>query len=113
MRTHYQVLGVKQDASADQIKRSYRALVKRFHPDLFPGGSLVQDEAAERMREIIDAYAVLSSSSKRVGYDAKLKRDASSLIDPKPEYCRRCGRPTLYWQIGKDAPLCDGCGRPI
>lgn len=113
MRTHYKILGVTQGANAEQIKRSYRALVKRFHPDLFPSGSQEQAEASARMREIIDAYAVLSSSSKRVSYDAKLKKRASSGNDPKPEYCQRCGRLTLYWQIGRETPLCDGCGRPV
>ena len=113
MRTHYQILCIQQVASAEQIKRSYRALVKRYHPDLFPNGSDAQEEAGVRLREIIAAYAVLSNAGKRASYDTKLKRRTSSPIDPKPEYCHRCGRPTLYWQIGKNNPLCDGCGRAV
>lgn len=110
MRTHYQILGIAPGATVEQIKRSYRALVKRYHPDLFPAGSAEQEDAGALLREIIGAYAVLSNASKRASYDANLKGRTSSLMDPKPEYCHRCGKPTLYWQIGKSEPLCDGCG---
>jgi curved DNA-binding protein len=113
MLTHYQILGLAQEANTEQIKRRYRSLVKRFHPDLFPSGALEQAEAEVRLREIIAAYAVLSNAGKRASYDAKLRKRTSSAEEPKPEYCRRCGRPTLYWQIGRDAALCDGCEKPM
>ena len=112
MRTHYQILRIEPAATAAEIKRSYRRLVKQYHPDLFPGGSAEQKEAGALLREIIGAYAVLSNAGKRASYDAKLKGRTSSLMDPKPEYCHRCGKLTLYWQIGKSESLCDGCGRP-
>lgn len=113
MRSHYETLGVSRSVQPEQIKRSYRALVKRFHPDLYPVGSPEQAEAAARLKEIISAYAVLSNSSKRKMYDAKLEKPASFATRPMPEYCHRCGRPTLYWQIGRMQPFCDECGQRV
>lgn len=109
MRSYYETLGVARSVRPEQIKRSYRALVKRFHPDLFPVGSPEQAEAAARLKEVIGAYAVLSNASKRKMYDAKLEKRAPASTEPIPEYCHRCGRPTLYWQIGRTQPFCDEC----
>lgn len=109
-QSHYETLGLTQAAKPEQIKRSYRTLVKRFHPDLFPSGSDTQYDAGERLRKVNAAYAVLSNAPKRASYDAKLKRKASSEIDPKVEYCHKCRKPTLYWQIGREVPLCNDCG---
>jgi curved DNA-binding protein CbpA len=111
MSSHYETLGISRTAKPEQIKRSYRRLVKRFHPDLFPAGSEAQAEAGERLRQIITAYAILSNAQKRLTYDARLIKRTSSYAEPKPEYCDKCGKPTLYWQIGRNIPLCDECGR--
>jgi hypothetical protein len=111
MQTPYETLGLPKTAKPEQIKRAYRMLVKRFHPDLFPSGSDTQFEAGERLRQINVAYGILSKSHKRSAYDAKIKKRGSPYAEPKPEYCNKCGKPTLYWQIGRDVPLCDGCGR--
>ncbi|MGA3111991.1 MAG: DnaJ domain-containing protein, partial [Candidatus Bathyarchaeia archaeon] len=63
-RDYYEVLGVKRDASPDEIKDAYRKLAMQFHPDRNkdPG-------AEERFKEISEAYAVLSDSQKRQQYD--------------------------------------------
>ncbi|MGA2386669.1 MAG: molecular chaperone DnaJ [Candidatus Bathyarchaeia archaeon] len=63
-RDYYEVLGVKRDASQDEIKDAYRKLAMQFHPDRNkdPG-------AEERFKEISEAYAVLSDSQKRQQYD--------------------------------------------
>ena len=64
-KDYYEILGVKQDASADQIKKSYRALAKKYHPDKNPN-----DKAAEeRFKEIQEAYDVLGDAEKRSEYD--------------------------------------------
>src|ERR1700746_3131829 len=102
MPTHYDTLGIPQTANSERIKRSYRGLVKRFHPDLFPAGSGAQAEAGERLRQVNAAYAILSNVQKRTTYDAKLVKRRSSYAEPKPEYCHRCGRPTLYWQVDRN-----------
>jgi curved DNA-binding protein CbpA len=60
MQTLYEALGIQKTAKPEQIKRAYRILVKRFHPDLFPSGSNAQFAAEVRIREINAAYGVLS-----------------------------------------------------
>jgi hypothetical protein len=98
-------------AKPEQIKRAYRMLVKRFHPDLFPSGSDTQFEAVVRIRQINAAYGILSNPQKRSTYDARTTKRRSPYAEPKPEYCDKCGKPTLYWQIDRDVPLCNDCRR--
>jgi curved DNA-binding protein CbpA len=111
MQTLYETLGIPTTAKPEQIKRAYRMLVKRFHPDLFPVGSEAQFEAEVRIRQINAAYAVISNPQKRSAYDARMRKHTSPLSELNLEYCKKCGKPTLYWQIGRDVPLCNGCGR--
>jgi len=61
----YAVLGVSRTATADEIKRAYRKLARRFHPDVNPGNK----EAEERFKEISVAYDALSDPEKRKQYD--------------------------------------------
>ncbi len=64
-RDYYAVLGVRRKASADDIKKAYRKLARKYHPDVNGG-----DAAAEqRFKEISEAYAVLSDDAKRRTYD--------------------------------------------
>ncbi len=65
IRNYYELLGVKRDASAEEIKQSFRRLARKYHPDLNPG-----DKAAEdKFKDISEAYEVLSDLSKRSQYD--------------------------------------------
>ncbi len=64
-RNPYEVLGVKPDASDDQIRNVYRRLAKRYHPDLNPGNK----EAEARFKEIAAAYDLLSDKDKRARFD--------------------------------------------
>jgi DnaJ-class molecular chaperone len=82
----YEVLGVKQDATADEIQRAYRKLAKQNHPDLNPG-----DAAAEsRFKEIASAYDLLSDPDKRVRFD-RGEIDATGAERPEQHYYRGYG----------------------
>jgi len=71
MTNYYEVLGVKQDASLDEIKSSYRALQKKYHPDVYKGDN--PDYAAEMVKRANEAYSVLSDETRRAEYDQQLK----------------------------------------
>ncbi|MCW7754037.1 molecular chaperone DnaJ [Desulfobotulus sp. H1] len=64
-RDYYEVLGVSRDADADSIKKSYRKLAMKYHPDKNPGDKKAED----RFKEASEAYAVLSDEEKRRIYD--------------------------------------------
>ncbi len=64
-RDYYEVLGVKKDASAEEIKKAYRKAAMKYHPDRNPGDT----EAEARFKECGEAYEVLSDDGKRQRYD--------------------------------------------
>ncbi len=64
-RDLYEVLGVARDASADDVKKAYRQLALKYHPDRNPGDK----EAEKRFREAAEAYDVISDAAKRQRYD--------------------------------------------
>ena len=64
-RDYYEVLGVEKNADDAAIKKAYRVLAKKYHPDMNPG----DEAAAEKFKEASEAYAVLSDADKRKQYD--------------------------------------------
>ncbi len=72
-KSYYDILGVKKDASEDEIKKAYRKLAKKYHPDVNKGTK----DAENKFKEISEAYAVLSDGEKREQYD-RLGKEAFS-----------------------------------
>ena len=64
-RDYYEVLGVDKSASADEIKKAYRKLAIKYHPDKNPGDK----EAEEKFKEAAEAYSILSDADKKARYD--------------------------------------------
>jgi DnaJ-class molecular chaperone len=64
-KDYYSILGIKRDASEQEIKQAYRKLARKHHPDVNPGDS----SAEARFKEVNQAYEVLSDKDKRQKYD--------------------------------------------
>lgn len=64
-KDYYEVLGISKGANDDEIKKAYRKMAKKFHPDTNPGNK----EAEDKFKEVSEAYEVLSDSQKKAQYD--------------------------------------------
>ena len=65
MRDYYEILGVSKGSSSDEIKKAYRKLAIKYHPDKNPDNKSAED----KFKEAAEAYSVLSDSDKRQRYD--------------------------------------------
>lgn len=74
MSDYYEILEVKRTATAEEIKKSYRKLVKKYHPDLNPGDKV----AEEKFKKISEAYETLSDETKKANYDTMINGSSSS-----------------------------------
>jgi tetratricopeptide (TPR) repeat protein len=92
MKDPYEILGVSSDAPVSDIKRAYRDLAKKYHPDVSKSG-----DASRRMQEINEAYAVIGNPIKRAEYDQMQEMRAAQAPHPQHDAsthicCGRCGK---------------------
>lgn len=81
-RTHYDILGVAVDATTDQIKKAYRSLALKCHPDKFPNKE-------EEFKKLGEAYRVLSDAQLREAYDEELKNIEEDIFEVMTESVQR------------------------
>jgi len=80
-KDYYEALGLARDASEDEIKKAYRKLARKYHPDV----SKVKD-AEERFKEIAEAYATLKDADKRAAYDNLGRHKPGAEFSPPPDW---------------------------
>lgn len=85
---YYEILGLKKDASVDEIKRKYRILAKKYHPDTNEGNT----SSAEMFKRINNAYHVLSDAEKRKNYDKTLNYDNNICVSKNEDNTYSDGR---------------------
>src|SRR3990172_118769 len=83
-RDYYEVLGLKKGASLEEIKKTYRKLARKYHPDVNPGDK----KSEEKFKEISEAYDILSDHEKRKKYDLYGHQSFQSGFDPFSAYQR-------------------------
>jgi curved DNA-binding protein len=80
-KDYYEVIGVPRDASPDDIKRAYRRLARKYHPDVSK-----EKDAEARFKEVGEAYEVLRDPEKRAAYDQLGRRPAGEEFRPPPDW---------------------------
>jgi curved DNA-binding protein len=83
---YYAALGVERGASAEAIKKAYRRLAQKYHPDVSK-----EPEAEDRFKEIAEAYQTLKDPEKRAAYDALGQRPQGEEFRPPPDWARQHG----------------------
>ena len=99
MNNYYEILEVSKDATQDEIKKAYKKLAKKFHPDINK-----ESGAEEKFKKINEAYEVLSDETKRKEYDQKLNSSNNSYSytscanvgNNQKDKCEFCQKNTYY-----------------
>jgi curved DNA-binding protein len=85
-KDYYKVLGVARGAADEEIKKAYRKLARKYHPDVSK-----EPDAKERFQEVAEAYETLRDKEKRAAYDNLGRFDAGQEFRPPPDWTRRFG----------------------
>jgi len=111
-RGYYAILGVSEDANFQEIKKSYRKLAKKYHPDRNKS-----DNAEETIKKINEAFETLSDRKKRKQYDLESSNifdleesnngEKENLSDQKQENLQNFGKPEFKSNFGHDSSLLD------
>jgi curved DNA-binding protein len=104
---YYAALGVERGASADEIKKAYRRLAQKFHPDVSK-----EPDAEAKFKEVAEAYGTLKDPEKRAAYDALGSRPQGEEFRPPPDWSRQHGGSEQFTFDDADfADLFSGFGR--
>jgi curved DNA-binding protein len=85
-KDYYEILGLARGASADDVKKAYRKLARKFHPDVSK-----EQDAEEKFKEINEAYQTLSDEEKRAAYDQLGRHRPGEEFRPPPDWGERFG----------------------
>jgi curved DNA-binding protein CbpA len=86
LKNYYELLEIRPDAAAEDVKRSFRAQIARYHPDKVQHlGKEFQSMAADRAAELTEAYRILSDAGRRAEYDRAVAEAGGAVIPAEPE----------------------------
>src|SRR5262245_11677885 len=86
-KDYYKILGVPRDAGEDEIKKAYRKLARKYHPDVSK-----EANAKEKFQEVSEAYETLKDQEKRAAYDSLGSHRPGQDFRPPPDWFNRFGR---------------------
>ena len=95
-KDYYKILGVARDAKEEDIKKAYRKLARKFHPDVSK-----EPNAEERFKEVSEAYETLRDTEKRAAYDQLGSHAAGQEFRPPPDWNQHFGSGTPFESMGQ------------
>ncbi len=101
MKDYYKILGIDYNASDDEIKKAYRTLAKKYHPDVS-----TEEDATEKFKEINEAYQILSDKDKKYIYDNS--RNTSTASTANNTYYNGSYERNFFY-----AKICPHCGKIV